>query len=229
MAPIKDDIREIEARATLERRLLVSSVSEISRRLQPRHLVDVTTQYAKHKVAGVIGGVSDSIKENGGTAAAVALGAVAVFDAGRRSAEVDNSRRDLVVETAAPETHFVRKIPEGAKIPYEHRTVTNYARANTLAGSVVGLMLGHIIGRSFEPTAKERELFGKASGEAQDSASEFINQHLHGAKLVAAQAFGFAKYSAAFLAIMAAVSEHLGRPADQGDPPPKWRGQSADS
>ena len=86
MASLNDELREIKAQSKLERRALFEPVSEISRRLRPRYLADVTTQYAKQKVAGVIGGVSDAIKENGGTAAAVALGAVAVFDAGRRSA-----------------------------------------------------------------------------------------------------------------------------------------------
>jgi len=221
MAPLNDELREIQAQSKLERQAMFEPVSEISRRLQPGHLVDVTTRYAKDKVAGVLGGVSDAIKENGGTAAAVALGAVAVFDAGRRSAEGRTRPMNPAAEPGAADT-LGRKDPGGATIAYlesPRQTVTNQARAKMIAGSIGGLLLGHVIGRSVQPTAKERELFGKASGEVQDAASKFVEQHLHGAKLVAAQAFGFARFSAAFLAILAAVSDHFVRTADGGDPP----------
>lgn len=110
----------------------------------------------------------------------------------------------------------------GATIPRvqpSRQAVTNAARTKVLAESVGGLLIGHVIGRSFDPTATEREMFGKASGEVQEVASEFVSQHLHGAKLVAAQAFGFARYSAAFLAIMAAVGDHFGRSEGTDDPP----------
>ena len=65
------DLRDIMEQSRIERQALFGPVAEISRRLQPKHLVDVTTRYAKDRVAGVVGGVSDAIKENGGTAAAV--------------------------------------------------------------------------------------------------------------------------------------------------------------
>ncbi|WP_095091494.1 hypothetical protein [Mesorhizobium sophorae] len=220
MAPHNDDLDEIMAQSRVERQALFGPVSEISRRLQPRHLVDVTTRYAKDKVAEAVSGVSDAIKENGGTVAAVALGAVAVFDAGRRSVGSRTPPTNPNGFPLASETHLGPKGPGGATIPRRSRPpVTNAARTKVLAGSVGGLLIGHVIGRAFDPTATERELFGKASGEAQDVAAEFVSQHLHGAKLVAAQAFGFARYSAAFLAIMAAVSDHFGRSEDSGDPP----------
>lgn len=63
MAPRNDDLREIMAQSRVERQALFEPVSEISRRVQPRHLVDVTTRYAKDKVAGVVGGVSEPSKE----------------------------------------------------------------------------------------------------------------------------------------------------------------------
>jgi hypothetical protein len=98
MAPLNDEIREIMVQSRAERQALFEPVSEVSRRLQPRHLVDVATYYAKHKVAGVVGSVAETIKQNGGMAAAVALGAVAVFDAGRRS----NSSGFAPVRSALP-------------------------------------------------------------------------------------------------------------------------------
>ena len=70
-----------------ERRALFVPVSEISRRLQPRHLANVAAEWGKQKAAKVVGGVSDTVMENGGTAAAFALGAIALFYAGRRTAE----------------------------------------------------------------------------------------------------------------------------------------------
>lgn len=222
MAPRNDDLREIMAQSRVERQALFEPVSEISRRVQPRHLVDVTTRYAKDRVAGVVGGVSDAIKGNGGTAAAVALGAVAVFDAGRRSADGRAPPTNPNGFPWASETHVGRVGRGGATIPRvqpSRQAVTNAARTKVLAGSVGGLLIGHVIGRSFDPTATERELFGKASDEVQEVASEFVSQHLHGAKLVAAQAFGFARYSAAFLAIMAAVGDHFGRSEGTDDLP----------
>ena len=222
MAPHNDDLHEIMAQSRAERQALFGPVSEISRRLQPRHLVDVTTRYAKDKVAEAVSGVSDAIKENGGTAAAVALGAVAVFDAGRRSVD---SRKPPTNPNGFPwatETHLAPDGPGGATIPRakpSRQPVTNAARTKVLAGSVGGLLIGHVIARSFDPTATERKLFGKASGEVQEAASEFFSQHLHGAKLVAAQAFGFARYSAAFLAVMAAVSDYMRGASDGGDRP----------
>ncbi|MBB6410670.1 hypothetical protein [Mesorhizobium sangaii] len=218
MAPHNDDLREIMAQCRVERQALFGPVSEISRRLQPRHLVDVTTRYARDKVAEAVSGVSDAIKENGGTAATVALGAVAVFDAGRRS--VDSSKPPTnpngfpwASEAQGPGEASVPRVQPS------RQAVTNAARTKMLAGSVGGLLIGHVIGRSFDATETERKLFGKASGEVQEVASEFVNQHLHGAKLVAAQAFGFARYSAAFLAIMATVSDFFGRSEGSSDPP----------
>lgn len=91
------------------------------------------------------------------------------------------------------------------------------ARAKSLAGAAGGLWIGHVIGRAFKPTEKEREMFGRAAGEVQDAASEFVSQHSRGAKLVAAQAFGFAKYCAAFLALIAAVGDYFSDSEDGRD------------
>lgn len=79
MARPNDDLSEITGQMRIERQALFAPVAEISRRLQPRHLVEMTTRYAKDKMVGAVGEVSDAIKENGGTAAAVALGAIAVL------------------------------------------------------------------------------------------------------------------------------------------------------
>jgi len=210
-------MREIMLHSRAERQALFEPVSEISRRLQPRNLVDASTRYAKRKVAKVFGGVSDAVKDNGGAAAAVALGAVAVFDAGRRSARGPASADHDAVDLVAGTTHS-----DAASIRYEAHTpkaITNSMRAKVLAGSAGALLLGHIVGKAFEPTAKERALFGKAGAEVQDTADRFIAEHARGAKLAAAQAFGFARYAAAFLAVLTAASDYLGR-ADEDDDQP---------
>jgi hypothetical protein len=216
MALRNDELSEIMAKSRAERQALFGPVAEISRRLQADHLVDVTTRYAKDKVAGVVGGVSDAIKENGGAVAAAALGAVAVFDAGRKSAEGGNA----VVQEPYRETfdggfHAGRVSTPHVDSP--PKALTNLARAKVLAGSAGGLLIGHVIGRAFNPTEKERELFGKAGKDVQNAASEFVSQHSRGAKLAAAQAFGFAKYSAAFLVLMAALSDYFVGSQDGGD------------
>lgn len=218
MAQLNDDIRKIMVQSRAERQALFEPVSEISRRVQPRHLVEVTKQYAKHKITDVVGGVSEAIKENGGTAAAVALGAVAVFDAGRKSRGSRTKTKDAGQSEA--QTPLVNDTRDGqaALIPHPNQPVTNLARAKALTASAGGLLLGYVIGRAFQPLAKEQELFGKAAGDLQDTASDFVSQHAHGAKLAAAQAFGFARYSAAFLTVMAAVSDYMSEPGDGGKP-----------
>ncbi|AZO45630.1 hypothetical protein EJ076_33385 [Mesorhizobium sp. M7D.F.Ca.US.005.01.1.1] len=218
MALRNDELSEIMARSRAERQALFGPVAEISRRLQPGHLVDVTTRYAKNKVSGVFGGVSNAIKENGGTAAAVALGAVAIFEAGRKSAEGGKDLANptaLDFETLDTGAHLGRvSIPD---VETPRKAITNLARAKVLAGSAGGLFIGHVIGRSFEPTCKERELFGKVGEEVQNAAAEFMTQHSRGAKLAAAQAFGFARYSAGLLVLMAAVGDYFESAKDGGD------------
>lgn len=217
MALRNDELSQIMARTRAERQALFGPVAEIRRRLQPGHLVDVTTRYAKDKVAGVFGGVSDAIKENGGTAAAVALGAVAVFDAGRKSGEGND-----LGNAPAPDSETFNGGTQASRVSVPdvetpRTAITNLARAKVLAGSAGSLFIGHVIGRSFKPTHKERELFGKAGEEVQNANAEFMSQHSRGAKLAAAQAFGFARYSAALLALMAAVSDYFESSKDSGD------------
>jgi len=208
MAPLNDDMRDIIVQSRTKRLALFEPVSELSRRLQPNHLVGVTARYAKQKVARVAGGVAEAVKENGGTAAALALGAVAMFDAGRKSAgghptvgsDADSQLDPAEGEPAAPGTlpHTPGKV-----------TVTNMARAKALAGAAGGLLLGRAIGNAFEPTAKERALFGKAGAEVQGAADKFVGEHARGAKLALAQAFGFARYAATFLTVLAAASDYF--------------------
>ena len=197
-----------------ERQALFEPVSEISRRLQPRNLVDASTRYAKQKVAKALGGVSDAVKDNGGAAGAVALGAFVIFDAGRRSARGPAGIGHDAVDLVGSATHS-----DAASMRYETHTgkaITNLTRARVLAGSAGSLLIGHIIGKAFKSTAKERDLFGKVGAEVQDAADKFIAEHARGAKLAAAQAFGFARYAAAFLAVLTVASDSLGH-ADEHD------------
>lgn len=96
--------------------------------------------------------------------------------------------------------------------------VTNMDRAKAVAGSAAGLLLGHVIGQAFKPTAKERALFGKAAGEIRGAADKFVSDHLRGAKLAAAEAFGFTAYGTALLAVLAAASDYFGRGEDGRNP-----------
>jgi hypothetical protein len=202
-------MRAIMLQSRAERQALFEPVSEISRRLQPSNLVKASSRFARQKVTKVFGGVSDAVKDNGGAAAAVALGAVAVFVAGRRSAQGQEGA-DAHMETVASSTRA-----DTASIRYDaplQSAMTNSTRSKALAMSVGGLLLGHIIGKAFEPTTRERALFGKAGEEIQTAANNFLAKHARGAKIAAAQAFGFARYAAAFLAVLSAASDYF---ADQ--------------
>ncbi|BAV50966.1 hypothetical protein MLTONO_6064 [Mesorhizobium loti] len=221
MAQPSSEIRDILVQSRAERQALFGPVSEVTRRLQPRHLVDVSTHYAKRKVAAVLGGVSDAVKENGGTAAAVALGAVAVFDAGRRSADA-NLPAGSVEANAALSTSGGHADASSSRYPADkRRAVTNLDRAKMITGSAGGLLVGHLIGRAFRPTVNERALFGKTAAEVRDVAAEFVNVHKRGAKIAAAEAFGFARYGAAFLAVMAAASDYFVRNEEIRNTPEK--------
>ena len=219
MAQPSNEIRDILVQSRAERQALFGPVSEVSRRLQPRHLVQVSTQYAKQKVTGVLGGVTDAVKENGGTAAAVALGAVAVFDAGRRSAggNVAAGSAGADIETLTSGGHADAGPSRYHALP--RSAVSNLERAKVIAGSAGGLFLGHLIGRAFQPTAKEQALFGKAADEVRDVAARFVSEHKRGAKLAAAESFGFARYSAAFLAVLALASDYFVRNEEVREPP----------
>jgi hypothetical protein len=181
MAQPSNEIRDILVQSRAERQALFGPVSELSRRLQPRHLVQASTQYAKQKVTGVLGGVSDAVKENGGTAAAVALGAVVVFDAGRRSAggNIPAGSAGADIETLTSGGHADAGPSRYHALP--RSAVSNLERAKVIAGSAGGLFLGHLIGRAFQPTAKEQALFGKAADEVRDVAAQFVSEHKRGA------------------------------------------------
>ena len=97
--------------------------------------------------------------------------------------------------------------------------MSNLERAKVIAGSAGGLFLGHLIGRAFQPTAKEHALFGKAADEVRDVAARFVSEHKRGAKLAAAESFGFARYSAAFLAVLALASDYFVRNEEVREPP----------
>ncbi|BCG83728.1 hypothetical protein [Mesorhizobium sp. 113-3-3] len=209
MVQPSNEISDILVQSRAERQALLGPLSEVSRRLQPRHLADVSSQYARQKVAAVVGGISDAVKENGGIAAAVAVGAVAVFDAGRRSADgnAPNGRVDATQATLTTGGDA----PSGLK-GYKaspRRAVTNLDRAKMIAGSAAGVLVGYAIGQAFQPTAKERALFGEAAIEAQEIAAKFVSEHKRGAKIAAAEAFGFARYSAAFVAVLAAAGDFV--------------------
>jgi hypothetical protein len=209
MAQPSNEIRDILVQSRAERQALFGPVSELSRRLQPRHLVEVSTNYAKQKVAGVLGGVSDAVRENGGTAAAVALGAVAVFDAGRRSADGNVPAGSVNGNTATSTSDGHVDAGESSYHADKRRAVTHLDRAKMIAGSAVGLLVGHVIGQVFQPTVKERALFGKAADEVRDVAAQFVSEHKRGAKIAAAEAFGFARYGATFLAVLATASDYF--------------------
>jgi len=52
---------------------------------------------------------------------------------------------------------------------------------------------------------------GEAAGEAREAAARFVLEHKRGAKIAAAEAFGFARYGAAFLAVLAAAGDYFVR------------------
>ena len=219
MAQRSNEIQEILVQSRAEQKALFGPVSEVSRRLQPRHLVDVSAHYARQKVARALVGVSDAVRDNGGTAAAVALGAVAVFDAGRRSAEgnVAPSGVESSIATLTSDGHA--NAGSSRYHAAERRVVTNLDRGKMMACSAAGVLLGHVIGQAFQTTDKERALFGKAAEEVRDVAADFVSEHKRGAKIAAAQAFGFARYGATFLAVLAAASDYFVR--NEATPPGK--------
>ena len=210
MAPPNEEIAALAARAALERYALAGCVAEITRQVQPRQLADATMAIAKKKMEETFGNVSNAVKENGGTAALIGLGAVTAFEVGRLSVTENNSRRSDG-HGSEPET----------EPPYERSDppVGTFARTGAMARLAGGLAVGSMLSGGFKSTALEKELTANISSELSRPAGDFISQHSRGAKILAAQAFGFAKYGAAFLVIMAAISNHLSgsTSSDQND------------
>jgi hypothetical protein len=147
------------------------------------------------------------------------LGAVAVFDAGRRSAggNVPAGVAGADIETLVSGGH----VDAGPSRYHaaQRSVVSNIDRTKAIAGSAAGLFIGHAIGRAFRPTAKEQALFGKAADEVRDVAAQFVSEHKRGAKIAAAEAFGFARYGAAFLAVLALASDYFVRNEEARNPP----------
>jgi hypothetical protein len=56
-------------------------------------------------------------------------------------------------------------------------------------------------------TASEKALLARVAPDLRKSALAFVEEHSQGAKLLAADAFGFARSAAAFLAVMAVVGD----------------------
>jgi hypothetical protein len=210
MAPTNEEIAALAARAALERYALAGCVAEITRQVQPRQLADATMAIAKKNMEETFGNVSNAVKENGGTAGLIGLGAITAFEVGRLSA-TENTSRHSDDHASDPET----------EPPYERSDppVGSFARAGAVARFAGGLAIGSILSGGFRSTALEKELMANIPSELSIPAGDFISQHSRGAKIWAAQAFGFAKYGAAFLVIMAAISNHLSgsTSSDQND------------
>jgi hypothetical protein len=201
MAPVNEEMHILEARADAQRAAMVTTVTEVTRRLQPRYLVDATTRLAKQKSVELFGGVSRSIKNHGGTAALLGIGAVTAFDLGRRSARGQSG-------TGSPYEF------DSSSSNLAQPAIPASAYAGAIGRLIAGMSLGMVLGRAFKVTAAEERLLAEIAPDLPNTAAAFVQYHSRGAKLVAADAFGFARYAAAFLAIMAAVGDRF---RDEGD------------
>lgn len=192
-----ESLRVIEGQARIERQAFARSLNEVSERLRPRALVDSGTRFLKRKAGRMLGDVSETVKANGGSVALAGAGALLAFEIGRGSV---GPRADASL------AHGGGAFGEASKLAGRSpRKVSISAKAKAIATWGGGLLLGNFLGKGMAATAMEKKLFEKTSATMRQASVAFVSQHSRGAKVAAAQAFGFANYAAALLAVMAAV------------------------
>lgn len=201
MARVIQEVELLEARAAAQRAALALTVAEVSRRVQPRHLVDTAVRMAKTKGTEVLGEVADTVKDHGGKAALLGLGAVAAFEIGRKSAAPPSPPREW--SDAAESSGLSFHPQHGVTVP---------ARASAVGRLLAGAALGAAVGGAVKLTDSEKALFAEVGPDVRKTAVAFFEEHSRGAKLVAADTFGLASFAAAFLAIMAATGDWFNAP-----------------
>jgi len=147
--------------------------------------------------------VSRTVKANGGIAALAGTGAIVAYDIGRKSAE-----QPTQASTEGSDNRGVNEVTRSEK----PTSISTKVRAVTIGGA--GLLLGHVLSKGVAITDVESRLLKECSSRFQRVSVELVEEHSRGAKIAAAQTFGFARFAAALLAVMAAVGIEFDGDAD---------------
>jgi hypothetical protein len=203
MSRADQTVQAIQGQARLERQAFARSLGEISERLRPQYLVNQGKLLLKRRAGRMLADVSRTVKANGGIAALAGTGAIVAYDIGRKSAG-----QPTQASTEGSDNRGVNEVTRSEK----PTSISTKARAVTIGGA--GLLLGHVLSKGVAITDVESRLLKECSSRFQRVSVEFVEEHSRGAKIAAAQTFGFARFAAAFLAVMAAVGIEFDGDAD---------------
>jgi len=192
-----EKMRVLQGQARLQRQAFSRSLVDVSERMRPQNLVDQGKQFVARRAGPILANVADSVKAHGGPVALAAAGAILAFDLGRGSV----SRDARATHDDGTGEHAIKGAGRASPRP----SISTKTTAVLTWGA--GVLMGHLLVKGVSSTDVERRLFEATSAKIRRAAVEFADQHSHGAKIAVAQAFGFARYAAAFLAVMAGVGE----------------------
>ena len=196
-------VQAIQGQARLERQAFSRSLGEINERLRPQYLVDQGKHFLWRRAGGLLTDVSRAVKANGGVVALAGTGAIVAFDLGRKSVE-----QPTQASTERSDHPGAKEVSRSEK----PTSVSTRATAAAIGGA--GMVVGHVLIKGVAITAIERRLLKECSARLRRGSVAFVEEHSRGAKIAAAQAFGFARFAAAFLAVMAAVGIEIEGNAD---------------
>jgi hypothetical protein len=86
-------------------------------------------------------------------------------------------------------------------------------KAKAWVAGLAGLALGYVVAGAVPRSRIEAEAFGQIGTGLRAATEAFEREHAQGAKQVAAEAFGIAKFAAGALGVVAAFAEYFSPPS----------------
>jgi len=221
MAFAEQTIADVEARAAANRMALSVSLADIGSRLRPANIVAAAKDEIARKASAVAGDFGQTIRKHGGEAALFGAGTILAFDLGRTTAR---HRRDPPSVAEAMASSAGRATPSGQSATWgpssfsppmnrSHGLQASVDRMKTWVTPLAGVALGYVAASALPRTRIETEALGTIGSDLREAVAAFGREHAQGAKQMAAEAFGIAKFTAAALGLMAAASRYFDPPA----------------
>ena len=204
---LRDSQYAIEAEADALRDQLRASLSELSYRSTPSHLLQVVQETALEKGRAMLGEGMSLLRSHGAAAGVAGAGAILAFDLGRRS--VPQSEGVGVADDIGGAQVRSAQGQKGIRAIVSQMSDSALAWFSGLAGAAVGGALGAAV----PITPQEREVFAALPAQSWQEIDDFKRRHMQGMKQTAAEAFGIARFSAWMLVAMAIAADKLKAPA----------------
>jgi hypothetical protein len=198
---MKQTAESIEAEAALVRSQLMAVGADVRHHADPTVIVDAAKSSFKRRVEGV----PTFLKDNANPLGMVMLGGIfgavltGLFSQSRTSqSSASNINDNISVEAV------------------ERPSVRLQAKAASL--SSLGVALGYVAGMFVPTSSTEERLLGPSKAVLSQHLDDFLKEHTRGMKIVAANAFGISRLSAATLVGLAMLAEALGNARGRSKP-----------